>query len=142
MNEYLRPFVVLSVVLCFVASTLPVASGDVQQNPCGDLVSNVRVSGFILDSDPAVLFASINNEGAPYVFTIDWGDDSEPETGIKLGQRPKPRRTKRSDGAAEARLGFGLGFGLGVGLTKGAKVEIGPRVNLGVRVGDGVSVGA
>lgn len=45
------------------------------------IVPRVRISESILDSEPAVLEAVIQNAEQPYAHTVDWGDGTKPESG-------------------------------------------------------------
>ena len=45
------------------------------------IVPRVRIAELILDSQPAVLEAVVQNAQQPYAYTVDWGDGTEPETG-------------------------------------------------------------
>lgn len=45
------------------------------------LVPRVRLAAEILDSQPAVLEAEVKSGGAPYTYSVGWGDGSRPEPG-------------------------------------------------------------
>ncbi len=45
------------------------------------VVPRVRITPLILDSEQAVLEAVVQNSGASYTYSVDWGDGSRPETG-------------------------------------------------------------
>lgn len=44
-------------------------------------VPRVRASELVSDAQPAVLEAIVENGGAPYSYSVDWEDGSEPQTG-------------------------------------------------------------
>ena len=50
------------------------------------LVPRVRLTAEILDSQPAVLEAEVKSDGAPYTYSVDWGDGSRPEPGRRHGE--------------------------------------------------------
>lgn len=74
---------------CFLFTSLlvgwstPSQSQDGQGAQCGGVVSSVQITESIVDSQLAVLQATVENDGAPYAFSVDWGDGSEPEVGIE-----------------------------------------------------------
>ena len=45
------------------------------------LIPRLRTAEFITDAEPAVLEAQVENGGAPYTYTVDWEDGSDPESG-------------------------------------------------------------
>lgn len=44
-------------------------------------VPRVRITPSILDSERAVLEATVQSSGAPYLYTVNWNDGTEPESG-------------------------------------------------------------
>lgn len=50
------------------------------------VVTRVRLTPSILDSQRAVLEAQISRDGSPYSYTVDWGDDTKPESGRGTGR--------------------------------------------------------
>ena len=63
-------------------SSTPLAEAQDEWKQTGDpLVPRLRIAASITDDEPAVLEAQVENGGAPYTYTVDWEDGSDPESG-------------------------------------------------------------
>ena len=73
-----------TLTLLVVSLLAGATAGQAQQPPpCDGLASTIQITESIRDSERAVLQATVNNAGAPYAFTVNWGDGSAPETGLE-----------------------------------------------------------
>src|SRR5215207_9686776 len=77
------PFVHLLIVVGLPAAGLGQTVGEPPGwRETGDrIVPRVRFAELILDSQPAVLEAIVQNNQAPYTYTVDWDDGTKPESG-------------------------------------------------------------
>ncbi len=88
MGEWMKPMLqcpirgLLLVALGMAgASWAQVAEGPPWRETGDRLVPRLRIAEVITDAELAVLEAVVENSGAPYAYTVDWEDGSEPETG-------------------------------------------------------------